>query len=91
MGERGNTEERIQAEKSQFEYFSPFFSLTLSFLSVSLILRLFLPAESKNSSVADSHLARSEDSDAAQSYPPFSSLMLMHIKGQKRFGSSVSA
>lgn len=54
MGERGNTEERIQAEK-----------------------------KSKNSSVADSHLARSEDSDAAQSYPPFSSLMLMHIKGRR--------
>ncbi|KAF7646852.1 hypothetical protein LDENG_00181420 [Lucifuga dentata] len=62
MGERINTEERIQAEK-----------------------------KSKNSSVADSQFARSEDLsriaslDAAdnQSYPAFSSLMLIHIKGRR--------
>ncbi|XP_039973219.1 supervillin isoform X2 [Xiphias gladius] len=46
--------------------------------------------KSKNSSAADSHPARSEDlnlsSDAAttKSYPPFSSLMLIHIKGRRR-------
>ncbi|XP_023266730.1 supervillin-like isoform X2 [Seriola lalandi dorsalis] len=45
--------------------------------------------KSKNSSVADSHPVRSEDavfsSDAAttKSYPPFSSLMLVHIKGRR--------
>ncbi|XP_035852630.1 supervillin isoform X3 [Sander lucioperca] len=43
--------------------------------------------KSKNSSVADSHLSRSEDlissSDAIKSSPPFSSLMLIHIKGRR--------
>ncbi|XP_028454623.1 supervillin isoform X1 [Perca flavescens] len=43
--------------------------------------------KSKNSSVADSHLSRSEDlissSDATKSSPPFSSLMLIHIKGRR--------
>ncbi|CAK6961185.1 supervillin [Scomber scombrus] len=44
--------------------------------------------KSKNSSVADSNHARSEDfssSDAAtnQSHPPFSSLMLLHVKGRR--------
>uniref|UniRef100_A0A8C4HC45 Supervillin c n=1 Tax=Dicentrarchus labrax TaxID=13489 RepID=A0A8C4HC45_DICLA len=51
--------------------------------------RIQAEKKSKNSSAADSHLARSEDvissSDAAttKSYPPFSSLMLMHIKGRR--------
>lgn len=60
------------------------------FLS-SFILCLFLSAESKNS---DSH-PRSEDfilsSDAVttKTYPPFSSLMLIHIKGLKRLGLCV--
>ncbi|XP_054463467.1 supervillin [Anoplopoma fimbria] len=43
--------------------------------------------KSKNSSVADSHLSKSEDficsSDTAKSFPPFSSLMLIHIKGRR--------
>lgn len=53
----------------------------------------FLTIESKNSSMADSPPLRSEesslDAETAKSYPPFSSLMLIHIKGQERFGSSV--
>ncbi|XP_040918455.1 supervillin isoform X2 [Toxotes jaculatrix] len=50
--------------------------------------RIQAEKKSKNS-VADSHPARSEDfilsSDAAstKSYPPFSSLMLIHIKGRR--------
>ncbi|KAM7387286.1 hypothetical protein PAMA_009758 [Pampus argenteus] len=53
--------------------------------------RIQAEKKSKNSSASDSHLARSGDfssfssSDAAtnQSYPPYSSLMLMHIKGRR--------
>ncbi|XP_035510487.1 supervillin isoform X6 [Morone saxatilis] len=51
--------------------------------------RIQAEKKSKNSSTAESHLARSEDvilsSDAAttKSYPPFSSLMLIHIKGRR--------
>lgn len=41
----------------------------------------FIVAESKNSS----HLASSEDVLPPESYPPFSSLMLVHVKGHKRF------
>ncbi|XP_042360924.1 supervillin isoform X2 [Plectropomus leopardus] len=41
----------------------------------------------KNSSVTDSHVSRSEDfissSDSTKSSPPFSSLMLIHIKGRR--------
>ncbi|KAM6914296.1 supervillin isoform 7-T7 [Lycodopsis pacificus] len=43
--------------------------------------------KSKNSSVADSHLSASEDlissSDSTKSSPPFSSLMLIHVKGRR--------
>ncbi|KAK9535307.1 hypothetical protein VZT92_007696 [Zoarces viviparus] len=43
--------------------------------------------KSKNSSVADSHLSASEDlissSDATKSSAPFSSLMLIHVKGRR--------
>ena len=86
MGERvtAASEERIQAENSERQY-----SFFIHFLSFYLILLSFLhyPTESKNSS--ESHLARSDSvissSDAA-SYPPFSSLMLIHVKGQRRFG-----
>ncbi|XP_068574354.1 supervillin-like isoform X3 [Cebidichthys violaceus] len=43
--------------------------------------------KSKNSSVADLHLSASEDficsSDSTKSSPPFSSLMLIHIKGRR--------
>ncbi|XP_044038197.1 supervillin isoform X2 [Siniperca chuatsi] len=51
--------------------------------------RIQAEKKSKNSSVADSHLTRSgnfiSSSDAAttKSYPPFSSLMLIHIKGRR--------
>ncbi|XP_068433972.1 supervillin isoform X2 [Clinocottus analis] len=37
--------------------------------------------KSKNSSVAESHVSTSEDS--TKSFPPFSSLMLIHIKGRR--------
>lgn len=70
--------------------------LLLSFFYVAQlpdIAGFFLTIESKNSSIADSPSLRSEDSsldaETAKSYPPFSSLMLIHIKGQERFGSSV--
>ncbi|XP_029293188.1 supervillin isoform X3 [Cottoperca gobio] len=41
--------------------------------------------KSKNSSVVESHPSRSEDSssDTSKSSPPFSSLMLIHIKGRR--------
>ncbi|XP_038561119.1 supervillin isoform X3 [Micropterus salmoides] len=51
--------------------------------------RIQTEKKSKNSSVANSHLARSEDlissSEAvnAKSYLPFNSLMLIHIKGRR--------
>lgn len=91
MGESINwaAEERIQAEHSEWGI-----SLASSFLPSLLSYICFLPTESKNSSTADSHLTRSEDSfsssDAAtnKSYPPFSSRMLIHIKGQKISGGS---
>lgn len=74
--------------------FLPFLVTFPSFLLLScLILHFFLFIESKNSSMADSPPLRSEesslDAETAKSYPPFSSLMLIHIKGQERFGSSV--
>ncbi|XP_063759964.1 supervillin isoform X3 [Eleginops maclovinus] len=44
--------------------------------------------KSKNSSVTESHLSRSEDvlfsTDTTMSSPPFSSLMLIHIKGRRQ-------
>lgn len=49
--------------------------------------RIQADKESKNSSVADSRPFRSEESssgaETAQSYSPFSSLMLIHIKGRQ--------
>lgn len=97
MGERVNSsaQERIQAEKSMLIYVVPFSCYFPSFMLLSyLILQVFfLTIESKNSSIADSPSLRSEesslDAETAKSYPPFSSLMLIHIKGQERFGSSV--
>lgn len=76
-------------------YVVPFSCYFPSFMLLSyLILQVFfLTIESKNSSIADSPSLRSEesslDAETAKSYPPFSSLMLIHIKGQERFGSSV--
>lgn len=46
-------------------------------------IKLFIAAESKNSS--ESHLTTSADVLPPESYPPFSSLMLVHVKGHKRF------
>lgn len=71
-------------EWAEFHFFP--FLLCCPCFSISLLF--VLSTESKNSSVAPSHPARSKDfnpsSDAATTaYPPFSSLMLIHIKGQK--------
>lgn len=77
MAERASTapEERIQTENSECQKLQVkccFFFFFFSFCSFS--------AESKNS---DSHRVQSEDS--VTSHPAFSSLMLIHIKGQWRF------
>ncbi|XP_026020056.1 supervillin isoform X9 [Astatotilapia calliptera] len=49
--------------------------------------RIQAEKKSKNSSIADSPSLRSEesslDAETAKSYPPFSSLMLIHIKGRR--------
>lgn len=96
MGERVNTaaEERIQAEKSELIFFflnSPPFYFIFHFVAQSSHLAFVLSTESKNSSAAASYPARSKEvissSDVATTaHPPFSSLMLIHIKGQKTLG-----
>lgn len=77
-------EDPSRKEWAQF-YFFPFPSMLSLFRNFSGFV---LSPGSKNSSVAPSHSASSKDLDpssdaAATAHPPFSSLMLVHIKGLK--------